>query len=119
MAASVAMQLLLEIPVTTSLTNRRRVIQFFPVKYVPRLQRNANVCIRCLAEEDEKEHLGSRKFFDVLFSGAVAERINNGRLAMIGFVAATVVELSRGQDLFTRISDGGIPCRGETRISGV
>ena len=58
-------------------------------------------------QEDEKEHLGSRKFSDVLFSGAVAERIN-GRLAMIGFVAAMVVELSNGQDLFTQISDGGI-----------
>ncbi|XP_022760878.1 early light-induced protein 1, chloroplastic-like [Durio zibethinus] len=108
MAASVAMQLLLASPLTTSLTNRNRVIQFFPVRHVPRLKRNANVCICCSAEEYVEEYLASRKSFDVLSRGEVAERIN-GRLAMIGFVAAMAVELSKGQDLFTQISDGGIP----------
>ena len=58
--------------------------------------------------QDDEEHLGSRKFSVVLFSGAVAERIND-RLAMIGFVAAMTVELAKGQDLFTQIFDGWIP----------
>ena len=42
------------------------------------------------------------------FSGPAPERIN-GRLAMIGFVAAMVVELSSGEDVFAQISNGGIP----------
>ncbi|CAL0320447.1 unnamed protein product [Lupinus luteus] len=51
----------------------------------------------------------STKFGDVLaFSGPAPERIN-GRLAMIGFVAAIAVELSSGEDVFTQISNGGIP----------
>ncbi|MQI32292.1 hypothetical protein EI016_24245, partial [Escherichia coli] len=51
----------------------------------------------------------STKFSDVLaFSGPAPERIN-GRLAMIGFVAAIAVELANGQDVFTQISNGGIP----------
>ncbi|CAI0559392.1 unnamed protein product [Linum tenue] len=49
----------------------------------------------------------STKFGDVLaFSGPAPERIN-GRLAMVGFVAALAVELSKGQDVFTQISEGG------------
>lgn len=52
----------------------------------------------------------SRKFKDVFaFSGPAPERIN-GRLAMVGFVAALAVELSKGQDVFAQISNGpGIP----------
>lgn len=52
----------------------------------------------------------SRKFSDVFaFSGPAPERIN-GRLAMVGFVAALAVELSKGQDLFAQIFDGsGVP----------
>lgn len=42
------------------------------------------------------------------FSGPAPERIN-GRLAMIGFVAAMAVELSNGQDVFAQIGNGGIP----------
>lgn len=41
------------------------------------------------------------------FSGPAPERIN-GRLAMVGFVAAMAVELSKGEDLLTQISDGGL-----------
>lgn len=41
------------------------------------------------------------------FSGPGPERIN-GRLAMVGFVAAMAVELSKGQDVFAQISNGGI-----------
>ncbi|XP_021899548.1 early light-induced protein 1, chloroplastic [Carica papaya] len=55
------------------------------------------------------KHKVSTKFSDVLaFGGPAPERIN-GRLAMIGFVAAMGVELSKGQDLFAQISNGGIP----------
>ncbi|KAM5563304.1 early light-induced protein 1, chloroplastic [Rosa sericea] len=52
----------------------------------------------------------SPKFSDVFaFSGPAPERIN-GRLAMVGFVAALAVELSKGQDVFAQISNGpGVP----------
>ncbi|TKY51201.1 Early light-induced protein [Spatholobus suberectus] len=51
----------------------------------------------------------STKFSDVLaFSGPAPERIN-GRLAMIGFVAAMAVEVAKGQGVFEQISNGGIP----------
>ena len=51
----------------------------------------------------------STKFSDVFaFGGPAPERIN-GRLAMVGFVAAMAVELYKGQDVFAQISDGGIP----------
>ncbi|GAB1624386.1 hypothetical protein AAOGI_44370 [Agarivorans albus] len=48
--------------------------------------------------------------FGVLFafSGPAPERIN-GRLAMIGFVAALAVEVGNGQDLIAQLSSGGIP----------
>jgi len=50
----------------------------------------------------------STKFSDVLaFSGPAPERIN-GRLAMIGFVAAMAVEVAKGQGVFEQISNGGI-----------
>ncbi|CAN1129011.1 Early light-induced protein 2, chloroplastic [Linum perenne] len=49
----------------------------------------------------------STKFGDIFaFSGPAPERIN-GRLAMVGFVAALAVEFSKGQDVLTQISDGG------------
>ncbi|KZV50299.1 hypothetical protein F511_39683 [Dorcoceras hygrometricum] len=41
------------------------------------------------------------------FDGPAPERIN-GRLAMIGFVAAIAVELTRGQNIFSQIQNGGI-----------
>ncbi|KAM0985300.1 hypothetical protein ACFX13_012810 [Malus domestica] len=50
----------------------------------------------------------STKFSELFaFSGPVPERIN-GRLAMVGFVSALAVELSKGQDVFAQISNGGI-----------
>ncbi|CAH8317205.1 unnamed protein product [Eruca vesicaria subsp. sativa] len=50
----------------------------------------------------------STKFGDLLaFSGPAPERIN-GRLAMVGFVAAIAVELSKGENVFAQISDGGV-----------
>lgn len=49
----------------------------------------------------------SPKFIDVMgFAGPAPERIN-GRLAMVGFVTAMAVEISKGQDIFTQISNGG------------
>ncbi|KAK8963224.1 hypothetical protein KSP40_PGU004343 [Platanthera guangdongensis] len=50
----------------------------------------------------------SASFWDLMaFEGPAPERIN-GRLAMVGFVSAIAVELGRGQDLATQISDGGV-----------
>ena len=51
----------------------------------------------------------STKLSDVLaFSGPAPERIN-GRLAMIGFVAAMGVELAKGDDLAAQLENGGLP----------
>ncbi|PRQ16891.1 putative chlorophyll A-B binding protein [Rosa chinensis] len=51
----------------------------------------------------------STKFSDgFTFSGPAPERMN-GRLAMVSFVAALAVELSKGQDVFAQLSNGGIP----------
>ncbi|XP_058192258.1 early light-induced protein 1, chloroplastic-like isoform X2 [Rhododendron vialii] len=70
--------------------------------YLPRQGRNSGVLVRCMAKV-------STGLFDLLaFSGPAPERIN-GRLAMIGFVAAIAVELSKGEDVFAQISNGGIP----------
>ncbi|KAL2906836.1 Desiccation stress protein DSP-22 chloroplastic [Bienertia sinuspersici] len=45
---------------------------------------------------------------DILPSGTPkAQPRVNGRAAMVGFVTAMAVELYRGKDLFTQISDGG------------
>ncbi|KAE8653847.1 Early light-induced protein [Hibiscus syriacus] len=58
------------------------------------------------AREAQKASTRSSDVF--AFSGTAPERIN-GRLAMVGFVAALAVELTKGQDVFTQLSDGGIP----------
>ncbi|OVA05384.1 Chlorophyll A-B binding protein [Macleaya cordata] len=51
----------------------------------------------------------STKFEDVLaFSGPAPERIN-GRLAMIGFVAALAAEVASGNDVIAQLTHGGIP----------
>ncbi|XP_077248009.1 early light-induced protein 1, chloroplastic-like [Tasmannia lanceolata] len=50
----------------------------------------------------------STKFSDLLaFSGPAPERIN-GRLAMIGFVAALGAELARGDDVVSQLANGGL-----------
>ncbi|KAF3585369.1 hypothetical protein F2Q69_00030582 [Brassica cretica] len=102
----------------------------------PNLKRNIPVGVRCMAEgepmKDESTPSTSAaqslpkssspppppppptkpkvnaKFSDLLaFSGPAPERIN-GRLAMVGFVAALAVELSKGENVFAQISDGGV-----------
>ncbi|XP_039163757.1 early light-induced protein 1, chloroplastic [Eucalyptus grandis] len=115
---------------------RRSVVRgHFPAYYVPRTAARGGLRVRCMTEEIKPEgstetpasdvpsssptptpspspkpkRKVSTSFTDVFaFSGPAPERIN-GRLAMIGFVAAIAVELSKGQDLFAQISDGGIP----------
>ncbi|GMH08472.1 hypothetical protein Nepgr_010312 [Nepenthes gracilis] len=85
----------------------------------PRLQRKVGLRVRCMAERESKsvppplpnptpKPKVSTNFADVFaFSGPAPERIN-GRLAMIGFVAAMAMELSNGSGVFAQISEGGI-----------
>ncbi|MQK21607.1 hypothetical protein EI013_24875, partial [Escherichia coli] len=112
----------------TSISSRSRVNQFgIPAMYMPSLRRHASLRVRSMAQEEQpiesktpittpisppqpqpqpqpastRSPRMSTKFSDVLaFSGPAPERIN-GRLAMIGFVAAIAVELANGQDVFT------------------
>ncbi|KAJ6430114.1 hypothetical protein OIU84_021509 [Salix udensis] len=118
MATSAVMQTVLATPVSGNLLkNQSRVCHLFPATYVPRLRGGAGKRVQCKAELDDQKSTAeknsarnqkaSRKFFEVFaFSGPAPERIN-GRLAMIGFVAAMAVELSKGQDLLSQISNGG------------
>ncbi|KNA15989.1 hypothetical protein SOVF_093280 [Spinacia oleracea] len=108
----------------------------YPLGFNPRMAKRVNFGVKCMAEEkvggEPKLDSGlpkpnptvsssptsiptprpqpkkvSTNFTDLFaFSGPAPERIN-GRLAMIGFVAAIAVELSNGTDLFTQISGGG------------
>ncbi|XP_050219580.1 early light-induced protein 1, chloroplastic-like [Mercurialis annua] len=95
-------------------SNRTRVSQLLSTSYAPTLRKMVHTTtVRCMAG-GENQDLPSAKpkvstnFSDVLaFSGPAPERIN-GRLAMVGFVAAIAVELAKGQDLLTQVSDGGI-----------
>ncbi|RHN81944.1 putative chlorophyll A-B binding protein [Medicago truncatula] len=123
--------------ITSSISSRPRVNQFnnIPSVYMPSFRRNASLKVRSMAEEEQKEQSEvpldpittpsaptpppqsaytrapkmSTKFSDLMaFGGPAPERIN-GRLAMIGFVAAMGVEIAKGQGLFDQISGGGIP----------
>ncbi|BAT94124.1 hypothetical protein LR48_Vigan02g220600 [Vigna angularis] len=127
--SSYAMQSILANPMM-GMSTRSRVNHFgIPAMY---LRRNVSLRVRSMAEEEQQsEPAGpvtpppsvepvkqpattaspkvSTKFSDVLaFSGPAPERIN-GRLAMIGFVAAMAVEVAKGQGVFEQISNGGIP----------
>ncbi|XP_059639975.1 early light-induced protein 1, chloroplastic [Cornus florida] len=127
MAMSTVMQSVFVRPIT----NESRLSQISPSSYVPRPHKNSCMRVRCMSKEGkgeestpikessssplprqtpaQSERKVSTNFSDVLaFSGPAPERIN-GRLAMIGFVAAMAVELSSGQDLISQISNGGIP----------
>ncbi|KAK3440732.1 hypothetical protein EUGRSUZ_B01006 [Eucalyptus grandis] len=100
------------------ISSRKYIVRgFFPVNHSPRLAPQVGLCVKCMTKEGKPDLNPSQKskskvstgFTDVFaFSGPAPERIN-GRLAMIGYVAAIVVELSNGQDLFAQISEGGIP----------
>ncbi|XP_058769720.1 early light-induced protein, chloroplastic-like isoform X5 [Vicia villosa] len=120
----------------TNISSRSRVNQFsnIPSVYTPSFRRNVNLKVRSMAEGEQKEQSKvpvdpitpiaptptpqpaytrppkmSTKFSDLMaFGGPAPERIN-GRLAMIGFVAALGVEIARGQGLFEQISGGGVP----------
>ncbi|KAL9401454.1 hypothetical protein Peur_005303 [Populus x canadensis] len=119
MATSTVMQTVLATPVPSGLVkNRSRVSNLFSATYVPRLRGTASKRVQCSKLDDQIKKLaepsstpkpkGSTKFLDLFaFSGPAPERIN-GRLAMIGFVAAMAVELSKGQDLSYQISNGGV-----------
>ncbi|KAK9182677.1 hypothetical protein WN944_025823 [Citrus x changshan-huyou] len=131
MAASLATQSMLASPVAARVTGIRRsgVNQLSSVKYLPSLRRNVKLSVRCTAEDEQQQQQQQKDdqptipkaepqpptkprvstgFSDVFaFSGPAPERIN-GRLAMIGFVAALGVELSKGQDVFAQLSDGGV-----------
>ena len=129
-ASSSAMQSILANPMI-GMSTRSRVNHFgLPAVY---MRRNVSLRVRSLAEEEQQSEPAapvtpppsvkpvqqpattasppkvSTKFSDVLaFSGPAPERIN-GRLAMIGFVAAMAVEVAKGQGVFEQISNGGVP----------
>ncbi|KAK7357423.1 hypothetical protein VNO80_16708 [Phaseolus coccineus] len=128
-ASSSAMQSILANPMI-GMSARSRVNHFgLPAVY---MRRNVSLRVRSLAEEEQQSEPAapvtpppsvkpvqqpattaspkvSTKFSDVLaFSGPAPERIN-GRLAMIGFVAAMAVEVAKGQGVFEQISNGGVP----------
>ncbi|KAF8037959.1 hypothetical protein BT93_B0721 [Corymbia citriodora subsp. variegata] len=100
------------------ISSRKSVVSgLFPANHSPKLAPQGVFRVRCMAKESKPDlnpsptskSKVSTGFTDVFaFSGPAPERIN-GRLAMIGFVAAIAVELSKGQDLFTQIGEGGIP----------
>ena len=110
-----------------SFSKRNGLNQFVPGCYLPRFQKSSRLRVKCMSEDGEKEQSSSpltntaatskptppppakaiTNFSDVFsFSGAGPERIN-GRLAMIGFVAALGVELANGGDLSAQLSNGG------------
>ncbi|KMT12361.1 hypothetical protein BVRB_5g102960 [Beta vulgaris subsp. vulgaris] len=132
---SMQMQSLLANPVGSFANGSRMTSMVSPLGFYPRMSNRVNFAVKCMAEEggqgEPKLDSGlpkttppmaasptptptpkpqpkvSTSFADLFaFSGPAPERIN-GRLAMIGFVAAIAVELSKGTDLFSQISDGG------------
>ncbi|CAN4092895.1 unnamed protein product [Withania somnifera] len=132
MTTSFAMQsMILGSQVTSFSQSKNGLNQFVPSNYLPRLHKSSHLRVKCKSEEDENLEQSSSPlteaattpkptmspppvkpkpstdFFDVFsFSGPAPERIN-GRLAMIGFVAAIGVELAKGADLSAQLSSGG------------
>ncbi|KAL2902017.1 Early light-induced protein 1 chloroplastic [Bienertia sinuspersici] len=128
---AVQMQSLLVNPVGTYTNGSKSTRMAYPLGFNPRMGKRFNVGVKYMAEErpEGESKLGSTSpksnpttsssptpkpnlkvstnLTDLFaFSGPAPERIN-GRLAMIGFVAAIAVELSQGTDLLSQISDGG------------
>ncbi|KAG7018741.1 Early light-induced protein 1, chloroplastic, partial [Cucurbita argyrosperma subsp. argyrosperma] len=129
MAASAVMQSILASSASRNAC-RTPANRLLPAAVRPFSRRAANFRVRCTAEEDQREPATppsvslpspqpgpsptpspkmSTKLTDILaFSGPAPERIN-GRLAMVGFVAALAVEAAKGQDVLEQIGNGGIP----------
>ncbi|XP_059293501.1 early light-induced protein 1, chloroplastic-like isoform X5 [Lycium ferocissimum] len=131
MTTSFAMQsMILGSPATSFSQSKNGLNHYVPSCYLPRLQKSSRLRVKCMSEEGEKLERStspnltdaaatpkptpppiakpSTNFIDVFsFSGPAPERIN-GRLAMIGFVAAIGVELANGADLSAQLSSGGL-----------
>ncbi|KAL5700809.1 Early light-induced protein 1 [Ranunculus cassubicifolius] len=125
MAASTSsVQSFLSLPTTRAVQRSSATNVLLSSVKLPRQQsRNMKVC--CMAEEKLPEQptpmttppspaapkvkkVGT-SFSDVLaFGGPGPERIN-GRLAMIGFVAAVGAELAKGEDVVAQLANGGLP----------
>ncbi|XP_065859178.1 early light-induced protein 1, chloroplastic-like [Euphorbia lathyris] len=107
---------ILSSPVMRTVSSRGSVTQFLSAPCRHRIVR-FSTSVRCMAEKQKplesvvtppKLKSSPTSFSDILaFSGPAPERIN-GRLAMIGFVAAVAVELANGHDLLSQVSDGGV-----------
>ncbi|KAK2980651.1 hypothetical protein RJ640_011459 [Escallonia rubra] len=126
MAMSTVMQTITASPVARLSNRTTGLNQAVPASgFVPRLtKRSAALRVRSTKEDGQKGEAEpaavpppppspkskvSTKFNDVLaFSGPAPELIN-GRLAMIGFVAAIGAELASGQDVFQQLANGGVP----------
>ncbi|KMT12360.1 hypothetical protein BVRB_5g102950 [Beta vulgaris subsp. vulgaris] len=111
MSMSMQMQSgLLVNPVGALSNGSRMTYMVSPLGFNPRMTKRVNFEVKCMAGDEPKpkpQPKVSTSFGDLFaFSGPAPERIN-GRLAMIGFVAAVAVELSKGTDLFSQISNGG------------
>ncbi|XP_065859184.1 early light-induced protein 1, chloroplastic-like [Euphorbia lathyris] len=108
---------ILDSPVMRTVSNRASVTQFLAAPSRHSIVRFSNTSVRCMAKKQKPlesvatpPELKSNptRFSDILaFSGPAPERIN-GRLAMIGFVAAVAVELANSHDLLSQVSDGGV-----------
>ncbi|KAK3042215.1 hypothetical protein RJ639_001335 [Escallonia herrerae] len=131
MALSTVMQTVTVSPVTRVSYRTSGLNQAVPASgFVPRLtKRSAALRVRATAEDSQKEEAEpvavppppspkptpprapkvSTKFTDVLAFSGPAPEVINGRLAMIGFVAALGAEIASGQDVFQQLANGGIP----------
>ncbi|KAF5736798.1 putative Early light-induced protein [Tripterygium wilfordii] len=133
MAATFAIQSIFASPASGA-SHVGKPTRFLPATYMPSisLPKRSGMRVRATSEEEKERPTAanttpsptptppppkanpykpkvSTKFGDLFaFSGPAPERIN-GRLAMIGFVAALAVEIGKGEDVFAQISDGGIP----------
>ncbi|KAL5700806.1 hypothetical protein ACHQM5_026213 [Ranunculus cassubicifolius] len=125
-ASTSSVQSFLSLPTTCTGQRSRTTDVFLSSVKFPRQQKNGSMKVRCLAEEKLPEQPTpvttpppppaapkvkkvSTSFSDVLaFGGPGPERIN-GRLAMIGFVAAIGAELAKGDDVVAQLANGGLP----------
>ncbi|KAI8566312.1 hypothetical protein RHMOL_Rhmol02G0030900 [Rhododendron molle] len=87
-----------------------------PYCRMPYQSRSSSVVVRCTAEDGQKEQAepaATPSTPSPLPTPPPPPKAkvstDNGRLAMIGFVGAITLELSKGEDVFAQISNGGIP----------